>query len=214
MNAASHTKPDRPCPHCGTWQTTGDDRQATCHFCHGRLTRERRSELSGKIRKGLTWLARGYRQWSLAIFAGAIVELLWLWNAKSFLFGFVVLFPFTVALALAHWTRKRNATSRWIIAFLVLVDLGVVIAPTHQILPWLNMFPEIPLTQNRIISWYVLVYFTLQFGVVPPVALGRCLRTAWRGEVPALSTWICLFGFAVWGLLMSVVAMVVVTTLT
>lgn len=121
----------------------------------------------------------------------------------------MVLFPFTVALAIAH--RTRNAPSRWIVAFLVLVDLGVILAPAHQICPWLNMFPEIPLTQNRIISWYILVYAALQFGLLPPVVFVRSLRTAWRGQTPALAIWICLFGFAVWGLLMSIVAAVVMT---
>jgi hypothetical protein len=162
-----------------------------------------------RVVTGLIWVARAYRQWSLVVFASAIVDLLWVGNAKSFFFGFMVLFPFTAALAIAHWTR--NAPSRWIIAFLVLVDLGVLLAPAHLICPWLNMFPEIPRTQNRIISWYILVYATLQFGVLPPVVFVRSLRTASRGETPALATWICLFGFAVWGLLMSIVVGVATT---
>ena len=87
----------------------------------------------------------------------------------------------------------RNATSRWIIAFLILVDLGVVLARAHQIFPWLNLFPEIPRTQNRIISWYILVYVTLQFGVVPPIVFVRSLRTAGAAESRAgdldLSLW-------------------------
>jgi hypothetical protein len=197
------------CPCCGAWQP-GEDRAPTCLFCDGELPPlANRPRARPRFVTGLIWTASAYRQWSLAVFAGAIVQLLLVGGAKSFFFGFVVLFPFTSALAVAHWTR--NAPSRWIIAFLVLVDLGVVLAPAHQICPWLNVFPEIPHTQNRILSWYILVYATLQFGVAPPVVFVRSLRTAWRGQTPALATWICLFGFAVWGLLMAIVVGVAAT---
>ena len=57
-------------------------------------------------------------------------------------------------------------------------------------------------------------YGALQFGMVPPSMFAQSLRTAWRGGKPALATWICLSGLAVWGLLVSVVALVVITTWT
>ena len=110
---------------------------------------------------------------------------------------------------MAHLTR--HAPSRWLVAFLVLVDLGVIFAPVHSPWPGLNMFSTIPRTQSRILSWYFIVYFLLQFVVVPPVVFVRSLATAWRGGKPALAPWICAFGFAVWGLLMFVCTMIAIT---
>jgi hypothetical protein len=203
MDPLSHDDPEQHCPHCGAWQT-GGDRTAACPFCGGQLPWVNPPRGHFPVLRGLMWVARAYRQWSLLVFAGAIVDLLWVGDSKAFFSGFMVLFPFTMALAIAY--RMGRATSRWIIAFLVLVDLGVVLAPAHHIFPWLSFFPEIPPTQNRIISWYILVYATLQFGVLPPIVFVRSLQTAWRGGKPPLATWICLFGFAVWGLLISIVA--------
>ena len=121
-----------------------------------------------------------------------------------------MLFPFS-AWRLGVSFLTRNATSRWIIAFLVLVDLGVILAPAHQILPRLNFFPELPRTDSRILSWYILVYTTLQLGIAPPVVFFRSLRTAWRGKKPPLATWICLFGLVAWAIFMFVVTMGVIT---
>jgi hypothetical protein len=146
------------CPNCGAWEG-GDDRAATCSFCTGALPWAYRPRRQASAQKGLIWGARAYRQSSLLVFAGAIVELHWLANVKAFFFGSVVLLPFTEALWLAH--RTRNA---WIIAFLVLVDLGVILAPAHQIFPWLNMFPEIPRTlDSSVISCWSQIIFRSTF---------------------------------------------------
>lgn len=209
MNPRSHEEPDDRCPHCGAWQTRGD-RAAQCPFCDAERPRGNHPRGQHPVLKGLIRVAQAYRHWSLAVFIGAVIDLLRVGNSKSFFFGFVVLFPFGMALWLAYLTR--NATPRWIIAFLVLVDIGVIFAPAHQIFPWLNFFPEISQTRNRILSWYILVYVTLQFGVAPPIAFVRSLRTAWHGGKPSLATWICVFGFAVWGLFVSVVTLGVITT--
>jgi len=115
-------------------------------------------------------------------------------------------------MALGISYRLRDATPRWIVTFLILVDLGVIIAPEHRLFPRLDLFPEIPRTQSRILSWYILSYFALQFIAAPPVAFFRSLRTAWRGGRPALALWICVFGLAVWGLLASVVLLLAITT--
>ena len=209
MDPRSHEEPDDRCPHCGAWQA-GGDRAARCAFCDGELAPKVRPAGQIPFLNLLIRAAGAYRRWSLAVFVGAVIALLRVGEIKSFVFGFIVLFPFSMALWLAY--RMRNATSRWIIAFLVLVDLGVIFAPAHQIFPRLNFFPEISRTQNRILSWYIVVYVTLQFGVAPPIAFVRSLRTAWRGGKPALATWICVFGFAVWGLFVSVVSMGVIMT--
>jgi len=142
------------------------------------------------------------------VFAVAVINLLRIGDVKSLFFGFIVLCPFAMALAISFLTR--TATPSWIVAFLVLVDLGVILAPAHHIFPWLNMFPEIPRTQNRILSWYFLVYVTLQFGVAPPVGFARSLHTAWHGGKPALASWICVFGLLVWGLFVSVLSLCMV----
>jgi hypothetical protein len=142
------------------------------------------------------------------VFAVAVIRLLQVGDAKAFWCGFFVLFPFATAIALSY--LKGAATTRWLVAFLVLVDLGVILAPAHGIFPWLNLFPELPRTPNRILSWYFLVYGTLQFGLAPPVAFARSLRTAWRGESPTLRPSICVLGLAVWALLMFVASMVLI----
>jgi hypothetical protein len=154
-------------------------------------------------------IAHGYRALSLGVFALPLLDLLRIGDARAFWVGFMVLFPFGMALAIS-W-RAGPHTPRWIVAFLVLVDLGVILAPAHQILPGLNLFPELRQTQSRILTWYFLVYGTLHFGVAPPVAFARSLRTARRGGVPTLAPWICVFGFLVWGLLISLVTLGVIT---
>jgi hypothetical protein len=68
------------------------------------------------------------------------------------------------------------------------------------------------LTESRIISWYILVYFTLQFVIAPPIIFVRSLRTAWHGGKPALSAWVCVFGLAAWGLFMFIMTMSVIMT--
>jgi hypothetical protein len=156
----------------------------------------------------LVWIAKGYRAWSLGVLAVAVIQLLLVGDAKSFWCGFFVLFPFATAIAVCY--LRPAATTRWLVAFLILVDLGVILAPAHGVFPWLNLFPEIPRTPNRILSWYFLVYGSLQFGVAPPVALVRSLRTAWRGGQPAVRPSICVFGLAVWALLMFVATMVII----
>jgi hypothetical protein len=193
---------ERQCPHCGAWQT-GDDSEARCRFCDGALARADRRLGDRPVLKLLIRLAQGYRHWSAGALAVAVVHLLRVGGAESIFVGFLVLVPFSMALAIAYLTR--GATSRWLVAFLVLVDLGIILAPAHGIFPRLNLFPQIARTQSRILSWYMLVYATLQFGVAPPVAFGRSLHTAWRGGKPGLAPWICILGLAVWGLLASIV---------
>jgi len=200
---------DRQCRHCGA-ELKADDQGDRCLFCGEKLAWQDLGVRRHPVLKLVIWLAEGYRVWSLGLFVAALIPLLRIGDVKSLFFGFIALFPFGMALWIAF--RTRPATSRWIVAFIVLVDLGVIVAPFHGVLPWLNMFPEIPRTENRILSWYCLVYTTLQFGVAPPVVLGRCLHTAWRGGRTALAPWICVFGLAVWLLLVSVAMLGVITS--
>ncbi len=178
------------CPHCGTLLNVAELR---CGFCGRSLRRQWDAVLNG-----LLWLVKAYRIWSLGVFVFAVIHLLRIGAFTSYFAFFFVVLPFGTALAIAFW--KGDAVSRWIVAFLILIDLGVILAPEHRILPMLNMFPEIPRTQNRILSWYFLVYVALQFVVVPPVVFFRSLRTAWSGGKPALATWISFFGLTVWSL--------------
>ena len=194
------------CPHCGIWQTNGDQ-SLRCSICDGALPSGYRPRgNSHPVLYALIRVVQAYRIWSVILFLGAVIRLLQIGGAKSFFFGFIVLLPFSAALGLSFFAR-----SRWLIAFLVLVDIGVILAPAHQLFPGLNFFPELPLTASRMISWYILVYVTLQFVVAPPIVLGRSLRIAWRGEKPPLAVWICVFGSAVWGLLMFIIAMSMIT---
>ena len=191
---------DEPlCPRCGTqlMETESADR---CWFCRGDLPRKKSSPRRNPLARGLVASAHGYRAWSLGVFALALLDLLRIGDARAFWVGFMVLFPFGTALAIA-WVFGES-TPRWIVAFLLLVDLGVIFAPAHQILPGLNLFPELRQTQSRILTWYFLVYGTLHFGVAPPIVFARSLRTSWSGAVPIIAPWICVFGFLVWGLLM------------
>jgi hypothetical protein len=160
------------------------------------------------VLKGLLWVAKGYRAWSVGIFAVAVIRLLQVGDAKAFWCGFLVLFPFATAIALSYF--KGPATTRWLVAFLVLVDAGVILAPAHGIFPWLNLFPELPRTPNRILSWYFLVYGALQFGLAPPVFFIRSLQNAWCRGTPVVRPWICLFGLSVWAMLVFVSAMVII----
>ena len=157
--------------------------------------------------RGLIRLAGAYRVWSLGVFAVALIELIAVGDVRSCFLAVLVLIPFGAALAVA--CRSREYTSPWIVAFLVLVDFGVIIAPLHQVLPWLNLFPELGRAENRILTWYFLVNGVLQFVIAPPVAFARSLRTARRGGTPTLGVGICLAGFAVWGLLVGVISLII-----
>jgi hypothetical protein len=182
------------CPACETLLPYG---ASGCAFCGVRPQGQRNS-----IWNSLLWLVKAYRTWSLGVFAYALIQLAMVGHPAKYFFLFLILFPFGMALGISY--RMGDATSRWIVAFLILVDLGVIIAPEHQFLPFLNLFPMLPRTQNRILTWYFLVYGMLQFVVLPPVMFFRSLRAAWLGRRPALATWICCFGLAVWGLIVTI----------
>ena len=190
------------CPHCGA-RPPESGGAANCQFCGGRVAPRQSCKLT--ILKALLWLVSAYRIWSLALFVWAIGHLLAVGGFASYFVAFLIIVPFTAALGISYVTR--NAVSPWIVSFLLLVDLGVVIAPEHRILPMLNMFPMLPRTQSRILSWYFLVYGMLQFVILPPVAFSRSMWTAWRGGTPVLHVGICLFGFAVWGLIIFILIM-------
>ena len=200
-------EPDRRCPHCDAWQPAVGS-AARCPFCGARLPWERPPCGRNPIVNGLIRVAHAYRIWSLGVFAVALIQLLRVGDVPSLFFAFVVLVPFGTALGISF--VARGATPWWIVAFLVLVDLGVILAPAHGIFPRLNLFPGIPWTPSRILSWYVLVYVALQFVALPPVVFVRSLRTVRRGGKPLLSPWICVFGFLVWGLFVTIVTLVIV----
>ena len=195
------------CPWCNALRI-GDDEAKTCLQCGGILPRQDHHSVGHYVRKRLVWLVKAYRVWSLGVFTVAVFHLILAGQFGNYFAAFLVIFPFTTALALSY--RLGDRTPGWIVTFLILVDLGVIIGPEHQILPKLNLFPQIPLTQNRILSWCFLVYATLQYVVMPPIAFFRSLRTAWYGGRPALSPWICLFGFAVWGFVAMIFTMLLI----
>jgi hypothetical protein len=198
---------DRRCPQCDAWQPAVGN-SARCSFCGAKFPWGHQPLGRNPIVNGLIRVAHAYRIWSLGVLAIALIQLLSVGDVPSLFFAFVVLCPFGTALGISFVARA--STPWWIVAFLVLVDLGVILAPAHGILPWLNLFPRIPRTPSRILSWYVLVYVALQFIVLPPVVFVRSLRTARRGGRPLLSPWICVFGFLVWGLFVSIVVLVIV----
>ena len=185
------------CPTCKSPFSEGSER---CDFCGGRLQSHR-----PRLLRSILWLVKAYRTWSLGLFAYALYHLLKIGAVESYFALICVVVPFGMALAMSY--RMGDSTSRWIVSFLLLVDVGIVIAPEHQLFPMLNMFPQLPRTQNRILTWYFLVYGSLQFLVAPPVAFFRSLRTAWRGQKAALAPWICLLGFAVWGLIVTILVL-------
>jgi hypothetical protein len=180
--------------------TTLSDGSSRCSFCGEWLKAQPNAFLNA-----LNWVVKAYRGWSLGVFGFAVLHLLAMDHIKSIVFLFYLILPFGGALAISY--RQGAETSRWIVIFLILVDLGVIIAPDHWILPALNMFPDLPRTQNRILTWYFLVYVSLQFVVAPPVFFFQSLRIAWSGVRPPLASWICLFGLAVWGLIVAIIVM-------
>ncbi len=207
MDPQTHDELERRCPHCGAWQPGGEG-SSRCHFCDGELAGGIPHRGRYPVLNGLIKVAQAYRRWSLGVFVLALIELLRTGGVESFFFGFLVLVPFGTALGISFQEGPRlphgsSPFSRW-------WTLESILAPAHQILPGLNMFPAIPRTQNRILSWYFVVYVTLQLVVAPPVVFGRSLRTAWRGGKPALASWICVFGFLVWGLFLSIVLLGVI----
>jgi hypothetical protein len=190
------------CPRCGAILAAAEG-IGPCRACVTERSAEGVPRRRPAFLRVLISMAHAYRAWSLGIFSLAVIELLRLADARAFWLGSLILFPFGAALAIAY--RRGTASSRWLVAFLLLVDFGVIIAPAHRFLPGLHLFPELRPTQSRILAWYFLVYFTLQFVVAPPIAFGRSLHTAWRGDRPVLAPWICVFGLLVWGLVMVLV---------
>jgi hypothetical protein len=85
-----HDEPAQCCPHCGAWQG-GDVPLRRCPFCGRDLGGKTGSRDFSSILSELKWVVFAYRQWSLVVFAGALVELLWLGNGESFFIGFMVL---------------------------------------------------------------------------------------------------------------------------
>jgi hypothetical protein len=131
---------------------------SSCDFCG------LQSQGQGKsFWQRVLWLVKAYRLWSLGVFVYALIQLAMLGHVGAYIMLFFILVPFGMALGVSY--RMGDATSCWIVAFLILVDLGVIIAPEHQFLPMLNMFPQLPKAENRILTWYFLVYGMLQFVV-------------------------------------------------
>ena len=195
-------------PRCPGCETPLPPRAAICPFCGEKAPRRDDSRTVGRA---LLWLVKAYRTWSLGLFAYAVMHLFLVGKFQSYFVLFLVAFPFGMALAVSY--AKGDATPRGIVAFLILVDLGVIIAPAHQILPMLNLFPDLPKTQNRILTWYFAVYFLLQFVLAPPYVFFGSLRTAWRGGRPPIALWICLFGLATWSFIVFLVTVFVVRAL-
>ncbi len=198
---------DRRCPECGAW-LPGGERGTPCPSCGGAIPSS--GPARHPIWAGLAWLAGAYRIWSLGVFALALYHLVRLGDAGSYFLLFMVVFPFGMALALSCW--MPGPPNRWLVAFLLLVDVGVILGPEHRILPMLHQIRALPETQSRILTWYFLVYATLQYGIMPPVGFGRSLRTAWRGGRPTLRPGICVFGLALWGFVASLLTYGVITS--
>jgi hypothetical protein len=94
------------------------------------------------------------------------------------------------------WTRRLA----W--SFFALIAIGILLAPIQGILPRLNCFPDLPRTENRLLSWYMAVYMFYMPGILPPYI---AVRNLWlrSHERPAdfsrPTCWLILFA---WSLLM------------
>lgn len=80
------------------------------------------------------------------------------------------------------------------IAFLALVNVGVVIARTEWLFPDLEMDDQLPPVPNRILAWYGGLYLLYLFSVVPLVVFGGFLIQHSKGKNPGWSRFTCIIG--------------------
>jgi hypothetical protein len=121
--------------------------------------------------------------WSLALLRGLDLRIV-------LLFGLPPVFA-----GLHTGSNSSRATRRVAWAFLVLVSLGYVVAHVPQLFPNLGgVERRLEPWQDRMLTWYVAVYLTWIFGVLPAHLFLGSLRAHRQGERAPFSRFTCRLG--------------------
>jgi hypothetical protein len=138
--------------------------------------------------------------WLIIAFIFAVGNLFLLQNADKSILILFLLPPLYAILVLGSPTSafsKRALAS----LFLFCISVGIIIGPFHDILPNINKFPKLPLTQNRILSFYLDIYLLFLFAIIPPCMFVGSLLRHKQGQPAKFSKFTCYFGLFAWILL-------------
>ena len=142
------------------------------------------------------WLTYLHEALAAITFVPAVLHLLLL---RKFNPGVLVLFLLPPTVAAVSWKTGRLSSTRVLGAgFLLLLLIGDAIAPFHGVLSRMNCFPELPLTGNRVLSWYGAVYLLYAIVILPPPLFIRPLIQRKCGEEPYFSWPTCCLGLLCW----------------
>ncbi len=125
--------------------------------------------------------------------------------AQLFLFGglgwnaLVVMFVAPPVLAYAAAKGSDRLSTRLLGAsFLTMMDLGEVIAAIDCLFPNLRAMSQLSGTSGRFIAWYLVLYLTYPFCLMPPVFFIRDLRDRRQGRPALFSRFTCILGLSAW----------------
>ena len=134
-------------------------------------------------------------RWVIQALLVAVLQLILLRGVSG---GLVALFLVPPLLALAACQSPAGTIRRRLgTAFLVLVGIGVAVSRLPALLPGLGGVDRgLPRVQDRLLTWYSVVYIVFLIGVVPAVLFTRSLAARRRGEAAPFSRPTCYLGIA------------------
>lgn len=131
--------------------------------------------------------------WTAAVFIAAVLRLFFLHGLDLRVFG-LFLIPPVVALLMER-VSIRLSTRVLAASFLTLVNIGVALAPVDRLFPNLGgVHPGLSPENDRILTWYCVVYLMYFFLVMPLVFFTRGLADHFAGRKADLSVFTCALG--------------------
>jgi hypothetical protein len=140
---------------------------------------------------------RIHKGWMIAAFVAAAGNLFLLRHLDPRIL-LLFLLPPGIALLITG-SRGRSPTARVLAtAFLVCLAAGIVLSHFPTALPGMRSYPELPVTEDRLLTWYTLVYTFFIMVIVPPVGLASQLLRRRRGVPNSFSPITSWAGLALW----------------
>lgn len=134
--------------------------------------------------------------WTVAVFLAAVVRVFLLKGLDLRVFVLFLLPPF---FAYIHALKsERRSTQIVAAAFLTAIDFGIALAPVTWLFPKLDLMGNLSSHDNRLLSWYLVVYLLYVFEVLPLFLFIRTIRDHWLKRKAMLSKFTCILGLVAW----------------
>lgn len=131
--------------------------------------------------------------WTVAVFLGAVLRLFLLRDLEGRVL-FLFLVPPVFAFLFKHRSSRRS-TRIVAVSFLTVVSLGEGLSYLPELFPQMGgVDRRLPPSQDRLLTWYVVVYLLYLFLVVPLFLFVRALVDRARQQPAEFTRFTCVLG--------------------